>query len=112
MAGRLPPAGSLRRSSSFHTPALKSSGDIFDQHPVLHRNLLDLMLYEGLDIFQIEHEFFTGKTDGMAGLSGPGGAADTVDVRGRIVGEVIIYYMGYILYMQSPGSHIGGHQDR
>ena len=65
-----------------------------------------------LDGLQIQGAILIGQGDGLAFRSGPGGAADTVDVVLAILGQVVIDDMGDAVDVQTARGDIGGNQDR
>jgi hypothetical protein len=88
-----------------HTGALVHTEQLFG-----HRHHRYLGLYVLLYCRQAIHELLAGHAYRLAACPGPGRASDAVHVGFRIHGQVIIDDHVQGVHVQTPGSHIGGHQ--
>ena len=61
----------------------------------------------------MQHPFLTGmdKEDGLAFSAGPAGTADPVDIGLVVERNIEVDHMADPFHIQTPGGHIGGHQD-
>ncbi len=66
-----------------------------------HRDLfLDVFVY----VLDVEGPVFVGQGDSFALGPGPGGTADAVNIVFRVLGQVIVDYMGDPIDVQTPGA--------
>lgn len=78
---------------------------------VLQDTAFDPLAEHALDALDQGLVLTRNKREGVAGLRGPAGAADTVRVGIRSIGDIVVDDMGYGRYIDAAGRNVGCHED-